>query len=90
MANLLGSHNTTVTMVTRTAPPLATPDKKNEGVAEDKMGVAEDSVEAEWEALKLHLSRDELTAGTELESLIIRDLTIRHQTSIAAGAVHTQ
>ena len=66
MANLLESYRTTVTVVTKTHP--------TDGEEEAEVG---DS--SEWEALRLQLSREDISRDTELESLIVRDLIIRHQ-----------
>lgn len=82
MANLLASYRTTVTMVTRLQPCMAT---SGEGACgherEEGMEGCGNKEEAcpDWEALKLQLSREEISKGTELESLIVSDLTIRHQ-----------
>lgn len=83
IANLLASHRTTVTIVTRLPPP---PPRSGDAAADD-VGVAESDTQEEawpeWEALRLHLSRDDLSRGTELESFIVRDLAIRHQNHIS-------
>ena len=63
MANLLASYRSAVTIVTRCA------NDEEEGVAGESL----------WNALELRLSRDEISKGTELESLIISDLVVRHQ-----------
>lgn len=68
VANLLESYQSTVTVVTKTPPTLGD-DSEEEIEAGD----------SEWEALRLQLSREDISRDTELESLIIRDLIIRHQ-----------
>lgn len=60
-------------MVTR-----AQGEEECEGVASGEEGVAH-----EWEALKLQLSRDDVTKGTEIESYIVKDLIIKHKRHIA-------
>jgi hypothetical protein len=64
-------------MVSRTNPVAR--DGCGEGVAgDDDLAGDDGGVAGEWEALKLQLSREDLSRGIELESLIIGDLAIRH------------
>ena len=80
IANLLASYRTTVTMVTRT-----TVDEHEEtggGGGGGGEGVVRDSCGSEaskWEALQLQLSREDISRGVELESLLVRDLALRHK-----------
>lgn len=77
VANLLASHRTTVTMVTRAVTLVGS--GCNDGQVSASVDATHLGVSAEWEALQLQLSRDDLSRGSELESLIIADLITRHQ-----------
>lgn len=73
---MLGTHHTTVTMVTR---PRGDSVAKacDEGMGGGCEEVTDDGVE--WETLRLQLSREDLSRDVELESLIITDLAVRHK-----------
>ena len=49
------------------------------GVVIADSGKEEEEEEEEWEALQLQLSREDISRDIELESLIIKDLFVRHQ-----------
>ena len=68
VANLLETCRTTVTMVTKAGNSSQEDDEHDQ-----------DDLPLEWEALKLQLSKEDLSRDTEIELFIIKDLIVRHQ-----------
>ena len=86
VANLLGRHRTSATVVARptgvpaTPSPSPTPTVVCEGCGEKGSchSLCEEG-ELKWEALKLMLSQDDVAKNVELESVLVQDLVLRHQ-----------
>ena len=70
MGNVLGSHRTSATIVSRGPAMLS-------GEGQGMGGCDQDS--PMWEELHLELSQEDVSSHTELEQLLIQNLVGRHQ-----------
>ena len=83
MANLLGTHRTMATVISRASH---TPNSVNADIM--KCGVVGgchsvcDEEDQKWEAMELRLSKEDVAKHVELESLIVQDLVARHHNYI--------
>lgn len=70
---MLSSYRTAVTIVSKSSAT------KDGGCDKGVVDGSDEDVPVDWEALRLELSREDLSRNTEIEMFIISDLIIRHQ-----------
>jgi len=91
VANLLGRHRTSATVVAR--PTTGTPTTPSssmvcEGCGEEGSCHSKcEEGEVQWEALEVKLSQDDVAKNIELESVLVQDLVLRHQNHLRHLAV---
>ena len=86
MANLLGTHRTMATVISRTShtPNSVDADVMKCGGCGLVGGCHSvcDEEDQKWEAMELRLSKEDMAKSVELESLIVQDLVTRHHSHI--------